>query len=353
MKNMVWVAIVLSLSLAVIFCGGNKKEVKIEEKAIAVTVAPAKVENIIINRTYTGTLQGDKQAMIYASIPEAIVALPVAEGSPVKAGQAIVLLDKEGPSSHFHQAEAAYLDAKDNYEKMGRLFEQGAISEQAYNGIKTNFDIARANFEAAKQQVELTSPINGILTDLAVNVGQYAPMGMPVATVAQTDKMRLDIFVDGRGAEYIKAGQSAQITGNSVNDSPTTIVGTVTKVARSADPDTRLFSVTLEIDNSNRLLRPGMFVKATINIAQLDSVLTIPKDAVFVEDGVSRVYKVINNHAAEQAVQLGESSNTRFQVTSGINLGESVIVLGRAQVSEGSLINIVADTAAVSTGNSR
>jgi membrane fusion protein, multidrug efflux system len=352
MKNMVLVTIVLALSMAVISCGGKKKEVAIEEKAIAVTVAPASVENIVISRTYTGTLQGDKQAMIYASIPEAIVALPVSEGSQVQAGQAIVLLDKEGPSSHYHQAEAAYLDAKDNYEKMGRLFEQGAISEQAYNGVKTNFDISRANFEAAKQQVELTSPISGVLTDLAVNVGQYAPMGVPVATVAQIDRMRLDIYIDGRGAGYLHTGQPAQISGSIDSDTLIGVTGTVSKVARSADPDTRLFGVTIEIDNKDRILRPGMFVRATINIAELDSVLTIQKESVFIVDGVSKVYKLINNRAVEQAVQLGESSPALYQVTSGVNLGENIIVLGRAQVSDGSLVNVISDSSSATT-NSR
>jgi len=353
MKNMIFITIAVMLSLMTISCGGKKKQTVVEEKAIAVTVAPASVENIVVSRTYTGTLQGDKQAMIYASIPEAVVALPVSEGMQVQAGQPVVLLDKEGPSSHYNQAEAAFLDAKDNYEKMGRLFEQGAISEQTYNGIKTNFDIARANYAAAKQQVELTSPITGILTDLAVNVGQYAPMGIPVATIAQIDRMRLDIYVDGRGANYIRTGQIAQISGSAGIDSLAGVSGTVTKVARSADPDTRLFGVTIEIANSDRQLRPGMFVRATINIAELDSILTIPRESVFIVDGVSKVYKINNSRALEQAVQIGESSENRAQVTSGLNLGENIIVLGRAQVSDGSLVKVVTDSSLITTANSR
>jgi len=129
--------------------------------------------------------------------------------------------------------------------------------------------------------------------------------------------------------------------------------GLVTKVARSADPDTRLYGVTIEIDNSDKQLRPGMFVRATINTAALDSVLTIPKEAVFIVDGVSKVYKITNNRASEQAIKIGESSPTRFQVTSGLTLGENVIVLGRAQVSDGALVKVVDDSSKMATGNSR
>ncbi len=325
-----------------ISCGGRKKDPVVAEKPIAVTVAPATNGNLAISKTYTGTLEGFKQAKIYSSIPEAVVELPVSEGSSVQAGQAIIVLDKDGPSSRYKQAEAAYLDAKDNSEKMGNLFKQGAISEQTYNAIKTNFEISKANFTAAKQQVELTSPISGILTDLSVNIGQYAPLGLPLATVAQIDKMRLPIYVDGRSATYIKSGQKAKVTIDAADASTSEFEGTVNEVAKSADPDTRQFRVELQIDNKDGLLRAGMYARAVIIVSELNNILTIPKDAVFMIEGVSKVYTLSSdNRAKERTVVVGENTLDASQILSGLSEGENVIVLGRNQVEDGTLVKIM------------
>ncbi|HBC47775.1 MAG TPA: hypothetical protein DEO84_10815 [candidate division Zixibacteria bacterium] len=332
-----------TLALAAILlvsCGAKKKELVVE-KPIAVTVAAAARNNITLSKTYTGTLEGFKQAKIYSSIPEAVVGLPVSEGSSVDAGQPIVLLDKNGPTSQYKQAEAMYLDAKDNFEKMGNLFQQGAISEQTYNGVKTNFEVARANYTAAKQQVELTSPISGILTDLSVNIGQYAPMGVPLATVAQTDKMRLTIYIDARGASYIKNGQRAIVTIDAAKTSSSDFEGTVTEVAKSADPDTRLFRVEIQINNSERLLSPGMYARATITVSELNDVLTVPREAVYMVEGISKVYILsADNRARERTITVGEETPEAAQIISGLSQGENVILLGRSEVEDGSLVKV-------------
>ncbi len=342
MKKISLAILIIVPLLILASCGRKKKEVVVAEKPIAVTIAPAATRDIAITKTYTGTLEGFKQAKIYSSIPEAIVELPVSEGSLVEAGQPIILLDKEGPTSRYKQSEATYLDAKDNYEKMGELYKQGAISQQTYNSLRTNFEIARANFAAAKQQVELTTPISGILTDLSVNVGQYAPLGVPLATVAQTGKMRLTIYVDGRSATFIKKGQNASITIANFGSDSLSFVGTVTEVARSADPDTRQFRVELRIDNKDRMLSPGMYARATITTNKINNVLTVPKESVFLIEGISKVYTLSDdNHARERTITVGESTPDYYQVTSGLTEEENVIVLGRSQVADGSPVKVV------------
>jgi RND family efflux transporter MFP subunit len=336
------IAAALIVPLMLASCGGKKKELAIEEKPVPVTVAPASISNITVFKIYTGTLEGWRQAKIYASIPEAVVEIPADEGDEVSAGQAIIILDRQGRASQFRQAEAVYQDAKDNFEKMSRLFEQGAISEQMYNNLKTNLDVARANYEAARQQVELTSPISGVLTDVAVNIGQSAPLGAALATVAQVDKMRLTIFVDTRSTSYLRVGQEAQITVEALDNAR--VEGEITDIARSADPETRLIRVELQIGNSRRRLKPGMFARAEIVVAELNKVLVVPREAVFSAEGIMKVYVVEGDRAKERSIEIGESNLELVQVISGLSENDRVIVLGRNQVSDGSLVKIVEDT---------
>jgi RND family efflux transporter MFP subunit len=349
MKKLTGIMILGLAALAIASCGGGNQETVVEEKAVSVTVAPASISDIAISRTYTGTLEGWRQARIYASIPEAVVELPVKEGSEVQAGQAVIILDKGGSASRVRQAEAVYQEAKDNFDKMSRLYQQGAISEQTYNNLRTNLDVAKANYEAARQQVELTSPITGLLTDLSVNIGQYVPLGTPLATVAQTDRMRLTIFVDGRSASFLREGQDARVSVAAVAATDSDFEGTVTEVARSADPETRLFRVELRIDNNDRKLSPGMFARATIVVRELDDVLTIPREALFFTEGLAKVFTIDDScRAREQSIEVGESTLEKYQVVSGLNSGENVIVLGRNLVESGGLVRIMEDTSSVS-----
>ncbi len=335
--------LITTVIMATSTCGDKKAEVAVEEKSIPITVSLAESGDLAIVKTYSGTLEGEKQAEIVASIHEAIVELPVSEGDRVSAGQVIIMLDKNGSASNYNQAYALYLEAKDNFQKMTKLLEQGAVSEQTYISARTGFEVAQANFKAAGRQVELTSPISGILTELSVNVGEYAPVGIPIATVAQTDKIRLTLFVDGRGAGFIKKGQRAAVTVESIGNTDREFIGFVAEVSGSADPQTRLFRVEINIDNQSGELAPGMFARAEIVVNQLESILIVPREAVFSVEGVYKVYQLEGDRAREQTIYIGESTSNSIQIVSGLADGDTVVVIGRNLVEDGSLVKIAGD----------
>jgi len=334
---------VLTIILGAFSCGGGQ-DMSAKEKAIAVTVEVAALRDISVEKVYTGTLEGIRQASIFASIPEAVVDLPASEGSRVKSGQGIIYLDKSGAYSRYKQSRAVYKEAKDNFEKMQNLFDQGAISEQAYNGAKTGYDVARANYTAAKQQVELTSPIDGVLTDLSVNIGEFAPLGVPLATIAQTDKMRMTVYADAVGASNVKPGFKAAIDIDLLGGNSGGFTGVVTEVSRSADPVTRLFKIEIRIDNKAGLIRPGMFARARLTVSDLKSVLTIPREALFSVEGVHKIYRLAGDRAEEHTVTAGESTRELVQISSGLSAGDTVIVLGRNLIEDGSLVRISGET---------
>lgn len=324
-----------------ISCGTKEAENIIDEKAIAVTVNAADLRDLDIENVYTGSVEGIKQARIFSSIPEAVVDLPVSEGSFVEAGQPIIFLDKRGVYSRYKQTRAVYKDAEDNYEKMKNLFEQGAISEQAYNSAKTAYEVARANYTSAKKQVELTSPIDGILTDLSVNIGDFAPLGISLATIAQTDRMRMTLFVDAGGASTIMPGQAAWINIDMLGENSHQYAGTVTDVSKSADPVTRLFKIEILINNKGGEIKPGMFARARMTVSGLKSVLSVSREALFSVEGVQKVFLLLDNRAVERTVTVGESTREYIRILSGLSRGDTVIVIGRNLVEDGSLVKVV------------
>jgi membrane fusion protein (multidrug efflux system) len=330
----------IAVAIGIFSCGGGESEVAVEEKAIPVTISVIERSDLVVERVFTGSLEGIRQAQIFGSIPEAVVGLPVPEGSAVEAGQPVILLDKAGSYSRYDQSRAMFEEARDNFGKTEKLFEQGAVSEQAFTNAKTAYEVARANFTSARQQVELTSPISGILTDLSVNIGEFVPLGVPLATVAQNDRMRLTIYVDAQSASHLKKGQKARIFVEILGSGAPEFEGRVAEVSKSADPSTRLFKVELHIDNSDGRLRPGMFARASIAIAKLDSVLGIPAEAVFSVEGVEKVFVLRGDRARERDVKTGETTLKYAQIVSGLSEGDTVVVIGRNLLEDSSLVSI-------------
>ncbi len=319
------------LGLILISGCGQTEEKAVTVQKIAVEVEPLSRGDIAVEKTYSGTLEGARQSKVWASIPERVVDIPKDEGSIVKAGEPIVILDKGGSASRYNQARAVYLNAEDNYNKMKNLYDQRAISEMDFKAAKTSYEVALADFQAAKAAVELSVPIDGIVTEIAVNIGDMAPMGMPIATVANTKKMRLIIYVVVDVMEKLKVGQKAEVYTNSFDP----IEAKVVEISRSADPETRLFRIELEMDNREGLFKPGMFAKATLVIERHKDVLVINRSAVFTEEGIPKAYVVENDTAYVRTLATGASEDRKIEVISGLEEGEKVVVVGKSSLRDG------------------
>ncbi len=319
--------IVLGILAMILISGCSQTEEKsITVQKIAVEVEPITRGDITVTKTYSGTLEGARQSKVWAAISDRVVSIPTSEGNFVKAGEPIVILDKGGAASQYNQTRAVYMNAEDNYDKMSNLYEQRAISEYDYKSARTQYEVAKANFQAAKAAVELSVPIDGIVTDIAVNVGDRAPMGIPIATVANTKRMRLTVYVITDVMEKLEVGQKAQV----FIDSSKPIEAKIIEVSKSADPETRLFRVELEMDNTGGTLKPGMFAKAKVVIQELVDVPVISRRAVFTEEGIPKAYLIKNDSAFVQTVEIGATNGEIFQLLSGLEQGQQVVVVGKS-----------------------
>lgn len=173
-KTVHWGVIVWCL-IALAGCGGrNEKAASSGARTVPIEIAIARLEELSVTKTYTGSLEGEEQADLVAPLGEHVTEIRAAVGTRVRAGQPVVLLDKSGASSQYYQAEATFTNAEKNLERMKSLYGEGAISQQALDGAQTAHDVAKANFGAARNSVEITTPIDGTVTAVAVSVGDLA-----------------------------------------------------------------------------------------------------------------------------------------------------------------------------------
>ena len=171
-------------------CGGGESEAVVDVR-VPVLVESVSRDDLKVVRTYTGSVEGIRQATLYARIPETVTKIHADEGDNVRAGDVVVSFDEGGPTSMLRQARVVWEDAKKTAEKFERLYQQGAVSEIEYDSRKAAADVAHADFESAREQARLTSSISGVLTDLYTRVGERESAGNPVALIAAVDTVRL------------------------------------------------------------------------------------------------------------------------------------------------------------------
>ncbi len=337
MKRNIIIFTALGLTALAFGSCGNKDEVKVAERTISVVARLVQAGNMKVTRTYTGSLEGEKQAIIYAKISEAVQEVNVAEGQSVNADAILISLDKNGPSSNYQQAKSLYQNAEKTYNKMKFLYDQGAISESQYDEAETNYQVTKASYESAAQLVEIHSPIAGVVTSLNVSPGDYVQVGTRLATVATAGRLRVKFGVNSSEIRFFKKGTAVRVTAEGVS---TPAVGTVSSVASSADPVSRAFQVEATIDNANRLLRPGMFARIEFAKESLDNVIVVPRTAVLSYENSQIAFVSQNGMAQRRNLVLGPEINGDVVVDSGLVVGDTLITMGQQYLDEGFKVNI-------------
>ncbi len=338
MRRAIIMVTILSI-MVLIGCGQKQNNNTLEPERVAIETATAAYGSLTVSKNYSGTIEGLEHAEITAKLGETVEKIKVSQGEKVKTGQLLLTLDEGGPSSQYRQAQALYINAKKLLEKYENLYREGAVSENQMNGIKTDYKIAEANFKAAGELVNIIAPIDGEVTALDVNAGDQVYPGQNLATVSRTDSLRIKIGLDPEEIGFVHQGDTVAISMQGANGLKVT--GMISKVAISANPETRAFSVEIIAANHDNVLKVGGFATVDVKLYTLEDILLVPKQAVSIRKGIPKLYRLYGDTARSVEVQMGLDDGVSLQIISGINAGDEIVALGQAFLSDGSLVNVV------------
>ncbi|KPK82047.1 MAG: hypothetical protein AMS25_03980 [Gemmatimonas sp. SM23_52] len=304
-----------------------------ERTGIPVEVARASIGPLVVRRGFTGTLRGIRSATIRAKTGDEILEIPVRVGQRVRTGDVLVRQSSLGSVAAVRQAEAAWEQAQRAVERLRPLKERGAISDQDWDNAVTALRVAEANLEAARRTVVLTSPFDGIVTDILENRGTVPSAGDPLVRVSDLSQIQVRLQVSPDQAQELAVGQSAILSSQGLE-------GQVTRIALQADPETRLLEVELTFPgvSAARGVVPGALVTAQVEVGRRDACLIVPQSAV--REGVTWVVDA-DGLARRREVRLGLRGNGNVEVLDGVAEGERVVVAGASLLSEGARTRIV------------
>jgi membrane fusion protein (multidrug efflux system) len=337
-------AAVIALVFVLAGCGSDKGESIQSEGpdariAVPVDVAAVQKGALSVERSYSASLEGQEQANIVPKISERVAAVHVQVGTTVPAKQLILTLDKAGASSQFYQAEAAFRNAEKSLERMKSLYAEGAVSLQTLDGTQTAYDVARANYVAARSVVELTTPISGVVTAVNANIGDLAMPGAPLATIAKIDRMKAIFNLNESDVTTLAIGQKVRISSEARPD--LTVEGNIVQISRSADVRSRSFEVKAMFPNTkDRWFRPGMFAKVRLIVSSGAATLMVPNIAIQTDGVTSKVFVVKEGRAYERTVDVGMSDGERTEIRKGILATDSVATVGNNNVRDSSYVTV-------------
>lgn len=310
-------------------------------QVVPVGVARVGRVNLTVTKVYSGTLEGEEQANVVSRISERVTGLKVHVGESVRAGQLTILLDRGGASSQYLQMRANFTNQEKSLERMKSLYKEGAVALQALDGTQAAYDIARANFEAARSNVELTTPIDGVVTAVNVSLGDLTTMGQVVVTVARINNMKVTFDINETDVANVTLGQKVSVFSEASQGSK--VEGKIIQLSKSADIRSRSFEVKAMFPNTaDRWYKPGVYVKVNVAVSPHDREVVVPNLAIQSDDTGSRVYLIRNGRSYRRQVRLGVTDGVVTAALEGLAEGDTVATVGVNNIRDNGYVQIVA-----------
>lgn len=335
------IVIILSIGLLLTACGKGKQESQNIEQIQAeqgipirqITVTPETFSRELI---YNSSLKGVEESTAKAMVSDVVVSINRKVGDRVKAGEVIVRFPQNTPAAQFDQATTAFNSLKQAYERMQRLQAQGAISQQDLDNIETQYKVAAANLQASRKMIEVSAPIDGIITNIMVNAADHVFPGADLFTVAKTSSYRATLWVPESDKAQIKQGTPAiaNWNGNSLR-------GSVKQVALAFDPQNKAFRVETEFANTNPAFAPGLTTEVRLLIQSKANAIVVQRQHLVRENDKSFVWLNIDGVAHKQEVQIGLDNQLSFEIVSGLQSGDLLITEGISQLKDNSKLLVV------------
>ena len=203
-------------------------------------------------------------------------------------------------------------------------------------------DSLEVNLRAAMERLDdaiIRAPISGVIGSRSVEPGVMLMQGAPPFTIVSADTVRVGVEVTEVIINQIQPGQDVTVHISAANELP--FVGQVTMVSPAANERTSTFSVEISVDNSDGLIRPGMFAEVFFTRQQAEGVVIVPRAAVLMSDGEHVVYLASGNVASRRVVDIGIDNGVEIEITCGLSTGEPLIVTGQNFVTDGAEIVVV------------
>lgn len=356
----------LLVSFISIGCGGADGGAEPTTPATPTSVRSIRIETLLVAPTtfedvieLNGAVEATNDAVLSAQASGTLV-YRAPRGAFVARGGVVARVDSTLLSAGYLQvqaqfdvAKAQYALSKDTYDRQAPLYQDSIISATEYERVRAQLAQSEAQLrqsEAAMKQfrkqlddTRIVAPFGGYVESFQAEVGEQVMMGSPVVRMVNTGSVEITAGVPERYANEIRKGTRVDVWLDQYGGDRFTTE--VDFVGSAIDPANRTFPIELRIENGEGNLKPAMSVRLFVTRNTLEDVLVVPQNAILLDESGYGVFVVGQGSGARVAhrreVQLGASYGGYAVITSGVEAGDEVVILGQQNLTEGDVVEVV------------
>ena len=332
-----------------------------------VVVEPVATDDVSLYGDYVGRIRAQQIVEIRARVEGYLERMLFAEGTYVKRGQSLFVIDPQlyharvnRAKASLNKAKAQALKAQRDLNRIRPLYEQNAASQLDLDNAIAIYESAAADVvvnEADLTQAEMTlgytdvrSPISGYISERSVDIGTLVGPGGKslLATVVKSDTVRVDFSMPA--LDYLRAKArnvnfghrdstrtwDPYITVTLADGSEYPFRGLVDFADPQVDPQTGTFSVRAEMPNPDHILLPGQFTKVRLLLDVREAAVVVPTKSLVIEKGGAYIYVVRPDSIVERRfIETGPELNNRTVVERGLSHEERIVVEGFHKLQHG------------------
>lgn len=352
-RTLIFSGLVLAIAGGLSSCSSDAKVDASTPDMVRLRVVPATMAGVPDVLEAVGTVRAFQTSQLASQATGTITQVRVREGDRVRRGEVLALIDQSEPSAALDRAvatEAAAANeltaaesdlelAESTLARYQILFDKQIIARQQFDEVKArqqsalaHRDLARAAQLQAKAAVteakavldftRVTAPFDGVVTERKLDPGAMASPGLPILTVEDVSRYRLEASVNENDLRYVRMGDRVPLSIDALGD--TQITGKVVQIVPAADAASRTFIVKVELPGNNAV-RSGLFGHAQFSRGEKQALL-LPQTAVVERGQLHGAYVVSADGVAElRYLTLGRTSGSQVEILAGVQNGEQIV----------------------------
>lgn len=332
--------IYVAAAVMAVSCGNNNSKTAEQPQAAEVrlpnvTIMAASYKDVPQSDVYTANVEAYAKNNIAPQSPSRIQKIYVEVGDFVRAGQIVAKMDEVS----LNQSKLSLANDSLEYSRIKKLYEQGGVSKSDFDAMELKYNVTRSQYQNLLENTILRSPVSGVITARNYDQGDMYG-GSPIYVVEQITPVKLYVGISEMDYTRVKKNDTVTLTADALPGK--TFTGRIARIYPTIDAATHTFTAEVNVANGDRLLRPGMYARVTVNFGSNHS-LVVPDDCVVKQQGsgVRSVFVLqADNTVKEIVVTLGRHFGTEYEILSGVAEGDKVVVKGQASLKNGSKVNV-------------
>jgi len=315
------------------------------QQPMAVRAAVAQTDTVIDELRSTGQIEAVQSIELRPEVSGRLQQILVREGAEVQRGTALFKVDDAELQAEVARLEAEMDLATQALRRTRELLAGNASSEAELERAEATARSARAQLDLQQTRLRRTvvrAPFAGEVGERFVSLGDFLTNASPLTTLQTVDPHRATFDVPERYARVLEEGQSVAFTVAAIPDR------VFNGVVDFVDPRVRLpgrtITVKAVVDNSDRSLKPGMFIETRLATDVRPDAVVIPEEAVLPLQGSAFVWTITPETTARRVeVELGVRRPGEVEILNGISAGQRIVIGGQGMLYPDAPLMVIGD----------